>query len=123
MIPPIYGVLKLPPDPKWLRTTAGSFIKLMWYHLYLMSMLLLIKHPEERENNKREYLKLISNNFRLGNTICWAKIIGQKQSLLTKSHNSHALEMEAQPPHMTFRPNHIDFYKIATLWHRPIIST
>ena len=29
------------------------------------------------------------------------------QSLLTKSHNWHALEMEAQPHHMTFRPHHI----------------
>ena len=32
-----------------------------------------------------------------------------KQSLLTKSHNEHALEIEAQPPHMKLRPHHMDF--------------
>ena len=31
------------------------------------------------------------------------------QSLLIKSRNQHALEMEAQPPHMTFRLHHIEF--------------
>ena len=30
------------------------------------------------------------------------------QSLLTKSRNKHALEIDAQLPHMTSRPHHID---------------
>ena len=31
------------------------------------------------------------------------------QSLLIKSRNYYALEMEAQPSHMTFRLHHLDF--------------
>ena len=30
------------------------------------------------------------------------------KSLLTKSHNKHALEMEAQPHQIKFTPDHID---------------
>ena len=44
------------------------------------------------------------------------------QRLLTKSRNYHTLEMEAQPPQMTFRLHHIDSHKIATLFHSPIMS-
>ena len=32
----------------------------------------------------------------------------KNQRLLIKSRNYHALEMEAQPPHMTFLPHHLD---------------
>ena len=31
------------------------------------------------------------------------------KSLLTKSRNYQSLEMEVQPPHMTFMPHHRDF--------------
>ena len=37
------------------------------------------------------------------------EIVCSIQSLLTKSRNWHALEKEAQPPHMTYIPHHIDF--------------
>ena len=31
------------------------------------------------------------------------------QRLLTMSRNKHTLDIKVQPPHMTFRPNHIYF--------------
>ena len=38
-----------------------------------------------------------------------AKLLHTDPSLLTKSRNKHALEIEVQPLHIIFRSHHIDF--------------
>ena len=89
-----------------------SFFFCIWKldFVTFFASILLDCHPYSFFNKIAERSEIIINK----NSI-W---IGYKlQNLLTKSYNLHALEMEAEPHHMTFTLHHVDF-----LWNCDTIA-